>query len=232
MFCRDQPDTFVVTFSVSVHNNTADLLWKIVKISIIMWVFDGIWIICSKPSFLHNRMSKLKCSLTAFLSTNTGKYKPCSLLSSTVERKLSGCLVLGWQETHMLFLSLWKTVWIPRLGSGFMVSGIDLKFTFYSKIFIFVIRRGTCQHTCVHKQLFEVHKMWCAWWCVQPCYHMLQKTCTKISNSWSPDSFYSFYTFLWHSFLSSKYWPKQRIVPNISNSWYWSLYKKIWKLLM
>ena len=29
-----------------------------------------------------------------------------------------------------------KTVWIPRLGSGLMVSGTDLKFTFYSKIFL------------------------------------------------------------------------------------------------
>ena len=28
-----------------------------------------------------------------------------------------------------------KTVWLPKLGSGLMVSGVDLKFTFYSKIF-------------------------------------------------------------------------------------------------
>ena len=27
----------------------------------------------------------------------------------------------------------------PRLVSGWMVSGIDLKFTFYSKIFVFVV---------------------------------------------------------------------------------------------
>ena len=29
-----------------------------------------------------------------------------------------------------------QTVWIPRLGSELMVTGIDLKFTFYSKIFL------------------------------------------------------------------------------------------------
>ena len=29
-----------------------------------------------------------------------------------------------------------KTVWIPRLGSQLMMSGIDLKFTFYPKIFL------------------------------------------------------------------------------------------------
>ena len=57
-------------------------------------------------------------------------------LSNTVEGKLSGCLVLGRQETYLLFHSLQKTVWILRLVSGLMVSGIDLKFTFYSKIFL------------------------------------------------------------------------------------------------
>ena len=34
------------------------------------------------------------------------------------------------------FFSLQKIVWIPRLGSGLMVSEIGLKFTSYSKIFI------------------------------------------------------------------------------------------------
>ena len=29
-----------------------------------------------------------------------------------------------------------KAMWIPRLGSELMVSAIDLKFTFYSKIFL------------------------------------------------------------------------------------------------
>ena len=36
------------------------------------------------------------------------------------------CLVLGRQDTRLLFLSLWKIVWIPSPGPGLMVSGIDL----------------------------------------------------------------------------------------------------------
>ena len=40
-----------------------------------------------------------------------------------------------------------------------MVKGTDIKFTFYSKIFVFVVgaQRGRRWHTHVHKRLFEVH---------------------------------------------------------------------------
>ena len=93
-------------------------------------------------------MPQLKCSLTACLKpANTGKDRPCSLLSKTVDGKLTGCVVLGRQETYLLFLPLWKTIWIPRLGSGLLVSGIDLKFTCYSKIFLYHCSRCTERYT-------------------------------------------------------------------------------------
>ena len=40
----------------------------------------------------------------------------------------------------------------------------------------------------MHKQLFKVHEMCGAWSCMQTCSNLHRKTCTKISNSWSPDT--------------------------------------------
>ena len=95
-------------------------------------------------------MSQLRCSLTPFLSLTNKHWEgsPCSLFSKTVDEKLYGCLVLGRQETHLLFISL-KTIWIPRLGSGLMVSGIDLKFTFTLKYF-YLCSRFTARYTIVY----------------------------------------------------------------------------------
>ena len=41
--------------------------------------------------------------------------------------------------------------------------------------------------TCLHEKLFEMHEMWGAPSCMQTCYYMHRKTCTKISNSWTPE---------------------------------------------
>ena len=71
----------------------------------------------------------------AGINQHTGKDRQCSLLSNTVDGKLSSCLVLGSQEPVVSFSI--KTVWIGRLGIGLMVSAIDLTFTFYSKKFTF-----------------------------------------------------------------------------------------------
>ena len=39
----------------------------------------------------------------------------------------------------------------------------------------------------MHEWLSEVHEMWDAQSCTQTCYYMHEKTCTKVSNFWSPD---------------------------------------------
>ena len=65
-----------------------------------------------------------------------------------------------------------------------MVCEVDLKFTFYSKIFFISVmgaQQGTRWHICAHKQLFKVHVR-----CTIMYTSMLlgaQKMCTKISNS-------------------------------------------------
>ena len=68
--------------------------------------------------------------LNFFVSSETQK----KILSSDMSENMS-----------VVSLSLQKTVWIARLGSELMVSEIDLKFTFYSTIYIFAVgaRRGT-----------------------------------------------------------------------------------------
>ena len=71
----------------------------------------------------------------AGINQHTGKDRQCSLLSNTVDGKLSNCLVLGRQEPVVSFSI--KTVWIRRVGPGLMVNAIDLTFTFYSKKFTF-----------------------------------------------------------------------------------------------
>ena len=39
---------------VSMYDNTTDLLWKIMEISVIMSVFEDAWVNCAKPQFLHS----------------------------------------------------------------------------------------------------------------------------------------------------------------------------------
>ena len=73
-----------------------------------MWVFDVVWVFIAKCSFLHSLDAPIKMFADSILLGNTGKDQPCSLLSDTVDKKLSSSLVLGKQETCLLFLSLYK----------------------------------------------------------------------------------------------------------------------------
>ena len=136
------------------------------KISTIMWVFEAVCVICARSPFLHSLNVPIKMFTNSLAVLNqqtlrTTDHTHCffflSLLSNIVDGKLSGWLVLGRQETCLLFFSLWNKVWIARLGSGLMVNGIDLTFTLHS-----------C--TLVHERLFEVHEMWGARSCTQTCY--------------------------------------------------------------
>ena len=73
-----------------------------------MWVFEEVWLICAKPTFLHSLdvLIKMFPNSLAVLNQKIGKDQPFSLLSNTVDRNLSGYLVLSRQETRLLFLSL------------------------------------------------------------------------------------------------------------------------------
>ena len=118
------------------------LLWRIGKISAIMWIFEGVWVIFAKPPLLHSFYESIKMfsnspTVLNQQATSTEKGRPCSLLSNTFDGRFSVCLVLGRQGIHLLFLSI-KTVWITKLGFGLMVSGVGIKFILYSKIFLFL----------------------------------------------------------------------------------------------
>ena len=73
-----------------------------------MWVFEVAWVFIAKCSFLHSLDGPVKMFANSILLGNTGKDQPCSLLSNTVDKKLSSSLVLDRQETCLLFLSLYK----------------------------------------------------------------------------------------------------------------------------
>ena len=75
---------------------------------------------------------------------NIGKDRPCSLLSNTVDGKLPGCLVLR-NPSVVSFLAC-----IPKLGSALMTRGINLKFTFYSEIFLYLQQVHVEVHISVH----------------------------------------------------------------------------------
>ena len=57
------------------------------------------------------------------------------ILSFPLRPKRKYCLMICPKYVCCFFLYK-KTVWIPILGSGLMVSGTGLKFTFYSKTFL------------------------------------------------------------------------------------------------
>ena len=68
------------------------------------------------------------------------------------------CLMI-WPKICLLFLSQYKTVWISRLGSELMVRRIDLKFTFYSTIYL-------CSRCIARYKLANMHArttIWGAW---------------------------------------------------------------------
>ena len=56
--------------------DTIDQLWKIVKISTIIWVFEGVWVICAKATFLHSLDVQIKMftnSLTVLNQQTLGR---------------------------------------------------------------------------------------------------------------------------------------------------------------
>ena len=127
-----------------------------------------------KPTFLHSLYVQIKMfpnSLALFNQPTMGRtdHAHCFQIQLT-----KSCLVVWlWVDKRRVCcffpLSLWKTVWVPRLDSRLMLSGIGLKFTFTLKHF-FLCSKFMARFTLVHKRLFEVHGMWGAQSCMQTSY--------------------------------------------------------------
>ena len=117
------------------------------------------------------------------------------------------CLMI-WPKICLLFLSQYKTVWISRLGSELMVRRIDLKFTFYSTIYL-------CSRCIARYKLANMHArttIWGAWNVRCTIVHTnmfwaAQKMCTKISNSWIP-------VHLWQHLFDNNAPAKHKINPH------------------
>ena len=115
-----------------------------------MWLFEGVWVICAKPPLLHclDVLIKMPANSLAVLNQQTLGRTNHAHFSQTLLTE--SCLVVWlWivrRPICCFFLD--KKVWIHRLGTRLMVSGIDLKFTLkYSEIFLFFVvgaQRGTC----------------------------------------------------------------------------------------
>ena len=110
---------------------------------------EGAWVICAKTSFLHRLgvLSKMFAYSLAVLNQQT-LYRTDHVHCFQI-LLMEACLVVWfWVDNKTCCFLLQKNDWIRRLGSGLMVSGIDLQFTFYSKNFtiyfvILGVQRGT-----------------------------------------------------------------------------------------
>ena len=171
-FCRRlfTQQSVILYEYVSMYNNTADQLQKIVKISAIMWINtsnEGIWKICAKPPFLHSLDVPIKMftnSLAVLHQKTLERTDRIHCFQILQILLIESCLVVWFQVDKSLWFPSLKKVWICRLDSGLMVSGIYLKFIFYSKKFsnyFFVVRGQGGAHQCtrVHERLFEAQKM-------------------------------------------------------------------------
>ena len=108
---------------------------------VFMWINtsnEGIWKICAKPPFLHSLDVPIKMftnSLAVLQQKTLGRTDRIHCFQILQILLIESCLVdLFYVDKSPWFSSL-KKVWIRRLDSGLMVSGIYLKFTFYSKKF-------------------------------------------------------------------------------------------------
>ena len=99
------------------------------KISAIMWVFEGVWVFCAKPTFLHSLDVPIKMfsnSLTVLNQQTLGRTDHVHRLQTQLTES---CLVVWfWVDNRPVccFFPYKKTVWILSLGSRLMVSGISL----------------------------------------------------------------------------------------------------------
>ena len=98
-------------------------------------MFEGLLVICAKTPFLHSVDVLIKMfanSLTVLNQQTLGRTDHVHCFQMQL---MESCLVVWfWVDKRPVscFVLYKKTVWIPRLGSGLMVSGTDITFIFYS----------------------------------------------------------------------------------------------------
>ena len=106
------------------------------KMSTIMWVFEGVWVICAKPPFLRSLYVPIKMSANSLTVLNQQTLGKTDHVHCFQTQMMESCLVLWFCIDKRPVCCFFIKTWIPRLGSGLMGSGIYLKFPLYSKIFL------------------------------------------------------------------------------------------------
>ena len=103
-----------------------------------MLVFESVWVICENPSFLYSLNVPIKMFVNSVAVLTQKTLGSIDHVHCFQTQSTESCLVWFWvgKRAVCLFVLYKKTVWIPRLGSELMVSGTDLKFTFYFKLFL------------------------------------------------------------------------------------------------
>ena len=114
-------------------------------------------VICAKPPFLHSLDVLLKMFVNSLAVLNQQTLEITDNVHWFQTQLMESYLVIGSGQTRDLSVVHFsiKTVWIPRLVSGLMVSGIHLKFTFYSKIFLSLQQVGGEVHVSIHACMDE-----------------------------------------------------------------------------
>ena len=139
--------------NVSIYNSTADKLWKKCE-NLLYYVGkrsdEGVWVICAKTSFLHSIDVLIKMFANSLAVLNQETLYRTDHVHWFQILLMETCLVVWfWLDNKTCcFLFQKKSGHAGRLGSGLMVSRIDLQFTFYSKkfdIYFFIVgaQQGT-----------------------------------------------------------------------------------------
>ena len=94
-------------------------------------------VICEKLLFLHSLDVLIKMFANSLAVLNQQTLGRADHVHCFQTQLTESCLGFGSAQTRdSSVIFLLKPACIPRLGSGLMLSGIDLKFTLYSKIFL------------------------------------------------------------------------------------------------
>ena len=132
-----------------------------------MSVFESGWVISAKPPFLHSLDVLIKVFANSLADLNQQTLGRTEHVNCFQTQLTESCLVVcSGQTRHPSVVSFSiKKVQIPRIYSGLMESGKDLKFTFYSKIFLSLqqvhgevdVSVQACTNNCLRCTKCEVH---------------------------------------------------------------------------
>ena len=93
-----------------------------------MWVFEAVRVICAKSPFLHSLNVPIKMFTNSLAVLNQQTLGTTGHTHCFQTQLTESCLA-DWFQVDKRPVCYFFLVWIPRLGSGLMVSEIDLTFT-------------------------------------------------------------------------------------------------------